>query len=89
MVAKAAETEETYEIVVVGNNRILQNVEARIKKMGVSQEKDVATPTAGIDELEVSQVDENMIVDGLSDEPRIKGIKVKPKKIKLVLPGDL
>lgn len=89
MVAKAAETEETYEIVVVGNNRILQNVEARIKKMGMSQEKDAATPTAGIDELEVSQVDENMIVDGLSDEPRIKGIKVKPKKIKLVLPGDL
>lgn len=39
LAARAAETEETYEIAVVGNNRIIQDVEAKIKKMGVNQDK--------------------------------------------------
>ncbi|KAL6563209.1 hypothetical protein OROHE_005796 [Orobanche hederae] len=78
LAARAVETEETYEIAVVGNNRILQDVEARIKKMGVNQEKVTTTRADETDEL-----DGNMIADGLSDEPRIKGIKVKPEKNKV------
>lgn len=57
--------------------------------MVVNEERVVVTPTSWTYEFEVSQVDGNMIVDGLRNEPRIKGIKVKPKKSKVVLPGDL
>ncbi|KAL1814198.1 hypothetical protein ACET3Z_024263 [Daucus carota] len=79
---RAAETEETYQIAVVGNNRILQDVEAKIKRMGVNQDRVTAAPADETDELEFSLVDGNMIADGLSDEPQIKGIKVKSKKNK-------
>ena len=66
----------------MGNNRILQDVEAKIKKRGVNQNRVTAAPADETDELEFSLVDGNMIADGLSDEPQIKGIKVKSKKNK-------
>lgn len=63
MAARAAEMEETYEVTIVGYNRILEEVEVRIKNWEVSKDKVDATQTDRVDEPEVSLVNADMLGD--------------------------